>query len=579
MLQSLHQSRVRILAYGLLVIGVIFVLRLFYIQVIRHDYYTERARAEQVKTLAIPAKRGEIYIMSQGQPRKIVINEAVYNVVADPMITTEDEAIAKLVRQVAGGEAKPDIAKRLSNKKSRYQMLATNLTHAQAEKIKEAGFAGVLLQQSSRRTYPEGGLAAQTLGFVNADGEGRYGIEGYFDEALSGKDGMLKSVTDVANVPLTIGDQNIDQPAEDGDDIVLSIDRNIQSQVEKMINTKRKDIPNKSIIVMDPNSGRIVAMANTPSYEPGQYNRVKDISKFNNNIISDPYEPGSVMKAFTVAAGIDKGVITPSSTFNNTDNVKIGEWNISNATKGQLGSITFQHALDYSLNTGMVEILNRLDGSGRFISSQSRQILYNYLHDGFKLGQLTGVELSGEAGGVIVDPAAQEGSAVRYANMSFGQGMDLTMLQVASGFSALVNGGTYYQPTVVAGNMEGQRFVPSQAKALKKNVVSPKTSSTLRSMLHQARQEFYSSSDRPGYYVGGKTGTSETAVDGKYTMSTTVASYLGFGGEVNKPAKYVIMVRTSGEGLNLQGNLDAMPFFTDLSNWLLEYYKLAPKGN
>lgn len=578
MLQSLYQNRVRFMAIALFIIGAIFVMRLFYIQVIRHDHYVQRAAAEQIKTLTLPAERGEIYIMSHGQPRKIVINETVYSVIADPKITTEDDEIVKVVNQVAGGDARPNLDQLLAKKDTRYQVLATDLTHSQAEDIKQAELSGVILQRNNSRAYPEGNLAAQTLGFVNADGVGVYGVEGGLNDLLNGKDGLLKSVTDVANVPLTIGDQNIDRPAQDGQDIVLSLDRNIQSKVEQVLRDRFKDIPHKSAIVMDPSNGHILAMANTPSYNPGEYNQVKDIAQFNNSVISDPYEAGSVMKTFTVAIGIDTGTIKPTSTFYNTDHVKIGQWDIGNATTGYTGNITFQRALDLSLNTGMVEIAQRL-GDGTHVNQQAQETMYRYLHDRLKLGQKSGLELSNEQPGIIISPDKPEGNAIRYANMAFGQGMDLTMLQVASGLSAIVNGGVYHQPSVIAGTMDGSQFTPSQPRSQPEQVISKSTSAQARKMIHDARNSVYSGMDKSGYYIGGKTGTGETALNGKYTMATTVASYLGFGGQSGELPKYVIMVRASGDGMNLQGHLHAMPIFTDISNWLLEYYQLPPKGN
>lgn len=234
-----------------------------------------------------------------------------------------------------------------------------------------------------------------------------------------------------------------------------------------------------------------------------------------------------------------------------------------------------QHALDYSLNTGMVTIAERL-GDGT-INQNARGTMYEYFHDRFGLGQRTGIELLGEARGSMPKPDAP-GGAVQYATMSFGQGMNVTMTQVASGFAAAINGGTYYRPTVVAGTLgdDGATFKENQPDVLRRDVVSPQTSQELRQMAFAARNRFYSANDRKGYEIGGKTGTSQTIVNGKYVDEQTIGSYLGYGGD-DKP-RYVIMVQVSGDGMNLEGNKHAMPIFTDISNWMIDYLKLQPKG-
>jgi cell division protein FtsI/penicillin-binding protein 2 len=278
-----------------------------------------------------------------------------------------------------------------------------------------------------------------------------------------------------------------------------------------------------------------------------------------------------------MATGLDKGVVTPDATYNNTDYITVDDATITNATKGQTGTITFQHALNYSLNTGFVTVAERL-GDGNTINNRARSTMYDYFHNHFGFGRDTGIEVVGEQPGIVIPPTDQQGNAVRYSNMSFGQGLDLTMIQVASGFCALVNGGTYYYPTVVGGTVDDNgALTPAKQKAPRKSIISAQTSATIHSMIHTARQAFYAKQDRAGYDIGGKTGTSQTLVNGKYVDNQTVATYLGYGGDTTG-AKYVIMVQTSGPGLNLQGNLDALPIFTDISNWLIDYLKLQPAG-
>jgi len=572
------RGRPRTLAILTLVIMAVFVVRLFYLQIIQHDHYVGLANQEQLKQLVIPAKRGEIYAMDGNTPVKVVLNETVYTVFADPKIVEDSQKIIDTIQRVAGGNARPGIDGMLAKKDSRYQIIATKVSRKQAEMIKKENLKGIGFQQETQRVYPEGDLAAQTLGFVDAGGTGRYGIEGGLNDRLLGTDGLLQSVTDVRNVPLTIGDNNINKPAKNGEDVVLTIDRNIQAYAEKALakGLEKSGATNGSVMIMDPNTGKIMAMANLPTYKPAEFTKVQDAAAFNNGTISEPYEPGSDIKAFTVAVGLDKNVIQPDSTYNNTDKIKVEDRTISNAVKGQTGVITMQHALNYSLNTGMVTIAQRL-GDGENITHAARQTMYSYFHDKLHMGEITGVELANEARGTIISPNEADGGAVRYSNMSFGQGMDVTMIQVCAAFAPLVNGGTYYKPTVLEGKIEDGKMIAAPTKPSQQNVISADASKKVRQMVYEARAGFHGGADKKGYYVGGKTGTSQTIKDGKYVDNETIGTYLGFGGSESK-SEYVIMVRVAGDNMNLQGNKDAMPIFTDISNWMLDYMKLQPKG-
>jgi cell division protein FtsI/penicillin-binding protein 2 len=416
------------------------------------------------------------------------------------------------------------------------------------------------------------------LGFVDYNGDGQYGVEGKLNNRLAGTDGLLQAVTDVNLVPLSISDKYINKPAKDGENIVLTIERNVQSYVEKALaaGVEKIGADRGSVVVMDPQNGKVLAIANTPSYNASKLNEVTDVSSFNNGVISTPYEPGSDVKTFTVATGVDKGVVDASATYVNTDYIEVEDRTITNATKGYTGEITFQTALNWSLNTGFVTIAQRL-GDGKSINRQARDTRYDYFYNKFHLGKLTGIELANEATGIIISPEEVEGNAVRYSNMAFGQGMDVTMIQVATAFCSLVNGGKYYQPTIVAGTIDADGEYVEKDTSDYEQIISKSTADQVREMTHIARSSFFESIDKPGYYVGGKTGTSQVVKDGVYADDETVATYLGYGGS-EKTSKYVIMVQVSGDHKEFGGAQDAMPIFTDISNWLLDYFKVTPKG-
>lgn len=571
------KSRTTFLVIVITGLMAIFVVRLFYLQIIKHDYYVAVAAKEQIKRLTIPAERGAIYALDNDTPVPLVMNQTVYTLFADPYVIKDDQKVLAAVQEVAGGNMRPNSSALLQLKQTRYQILATELTRQQAEILKDKKIKGIGFQEVSRRVYPEGGLAAQVLGFVNHDGLGQYGVEEKLNGQLKGTDGVLQSVTDVSSVPLTIGKDNINKPAQHGRNIVLTIDRNVQAVTERALaeGLTRTKAKKGSAIVMDPQTGRVLAMANLPSYNPSEFTKVTDAEAFNNTAIGVPYEAGSVIKTFTVATGLDKGVIRPDSTFNNTDKIKIGDREITNATKGQTGTTTIQKALTYSLNTGMVAVAQRLGGGT--LNQQARTTMYDYFYGRFGLGEKTGIEIAGEAKGDLIPPSSPLGNAVQYATMSFGQGMNVTMIQAAAAFSSVINGGTYYQPTIIAGSIDSKKvFRKEPVKVIRSNVVSEATSQTARGMVHEARRFFYARKDKPGYEVGGKTGTSQTLRNGQYVDDQTIASYLGYGGDT--APRYVIMVQVSGKDMNLQGGDDAMPIFTDISNQMIDYLKLQPKG-
>jgi cell division protein FtsI (penicillin-binding protein 3) len=569
-------SRSKILAAVLISVVAIFVVRLFYLQVIEHGKYAALADNAQLKRLEIPAKRGEIYTMDGSTPTKLVLNQAVYTLFADPQTVGDTAKIKDVIQRVAGGNLRPGIDDMLANKQSRYQILAKGLSRTQADLIKKESLAGIGFQEETQRVYPEGQLAAQTLGFVNAEGKGQYGIEGKLNDRLTGTPGLLQSVTDISNVPLTIGDRNINKPPKNGENIVLSIDRNVQSYAESALvkGLEKAGATKGSVIVMDPQTGKVMAMANYPTYNPTEFTKVQDGADFTNATVSVPYEPASVLKTFTMAAGIDQGVMTADTTFVNTDTIRIEDRVINNALKGHRGTLTMQQALNWSLNTGTVEMAQRMGGGS--INREARNTLYAYYHDRFGLGQLTGIEVSGETKGNVISPAEQEGNAVRYANMTFGQGLDVTMVQVAAGFSSIINGGHYYKPTVLNGVVQPNGTFMQYQVSTPRTTIKASTSTQMRDMTIEARKSFFVNQDREGYMIGGKTGTSETLINGKYVKNQTIGSYLGFGGD--DAPRYVIMVQVSADGKNLEGGIHAGPIFTDISNWMIDYLKLQPKG-
>lgn len=578
-----HMSRTRILGVLLLLIMGVFVIRLFYIQVIRHDFYETEAYKSQVTKLTVQPTRGKVLAMDgANNTTPLVLNESVYTVFADPQEVKHPDKISSALRRIAGGNIAKGFEENLTDKKLRYVILARQVSRAQAELIKKQDLYGVGLQETNRRVYPEGSLASQLLGFVDSEGKGQYGLESFLNDRLTGTPGLLQAVTDVRRIPLTIGAQDVREPAKDGDNLVLTIDRNIQAQAEQVLKSglDKVNATKGSMLVMDPQTGAVMAMANYPTYDPAKYNEVTDYSLFQNSVVSMPYEAGSVLKTLTVGAGLDSGAVGVNSTYDNTGKVQVDDTTIRNVEEDPIfPGTTMVDILRYSLNTGVVYILEQMGGGS--VNQKARETFYDYLVNHYRFTKTTGIEQSGEDDGTIIGPNEGYGRNVRYANMTFGQGMDVTMVQAAGAFAAAINGGTFYQPHLVNGTLLGNGTIKKeQPKVLQSNVLRPEVSAALQEMIFQGRKQgFFGKFDPAGFRVGGKTGTSQI-IDpktGKYSDENSVGSYLGFGG-VEQP-RYVIMVRVldSKRTGGYEGTTAAGPIFNEMSNWMLNYLQLRPK--
>ncbi len=582
----MERKRVGFLKFCLFVAILTILARLFYIQIIQHDYYVARAADEHIQTNKIEAVRGKIYMKDGDEIVPIVLNETVYTVIFDPSLVNEEKS-----KEIFDKYAKENLVAKwedvFADKSRRYFVVARGIKYEIAKKIveelAEENVVGVVFDKTTKRVYPEGQMASGLLGFVNMDGDGQYGVEGAFDEELSGVDGSLKAIRDVNGVVLSIGDENIETPAVDGEDIVLTIDRNIQTRVEGILNqhVENSIATNASAIVMNPRTGKILAMANVPTYNPAKYEEVEDARLFKNSIVDEPYEAASVCKTFTFATAIDLGVMNANTTYYNSGSLTIDGLTFQNAYQGLYGTITMQQALNYSLNTGSTTALRLI--SGGEINEAGREKLYSY-YQKFGLGRDTHSGLY-EATGFVPSPNEYDYAMnFTYANTTFGQGMNLTMIQIVSAFSGIVNDGFYHAPSILAGEMKNGKFVEAKNSGENdREVVSASTSAQMREMLYGTRSgKRLNGIDRPGYYIGGKTGTGQVVQDdGSYSEATmageTIASYVGFGGTEGELPEYVVMVKIWGDGQHLEGERNAMPIFDDISNYLIDYLRIRPK--
>lgn len=574
------QQRRRLGFFKLLIVGFGLVLlgRLAYLQVVMHGKYQDQAANEHTRKYSIPAKRGELFVREAETVKPLVLNQTLKVLYADPRYVGDKTEAARKIAAITGGQA-AEYQKRLENG-IEYAVLERRLSNDIAAKVKSENLPGFGLRDAEYRTYPEGSLAAQVLGFVNADGIGQYGVEGYLNGELAGTLGQLAAKTDTHGIPIATAD-NIIKPPVHGKSFVLTIDPNIQAMAEQELAEQISKVKAKSgSIVVTDIDGSVRAMANYPSFDPNSYSSVKDYSVFINQIVTSQFEPGSGIKAFTMAAGLDQGKITPDTTFDDTGSVKVGDRVISNAEGDKPGNNkSMTVVLRDSLNTGMVFVLKMLGGDSNKITGGGKKLLHDYFTKHFGFGTRTGIEQAGEAAGVVPGPSTDD---VTYANLTFGQGMSATMIQMAAAMAAVANGGTLYQPRVVDGVLRPDGTVESfPAKKVNNHVLGPEAIRELNQMLQVVVQRgsgYIAGTMNPGYKIAGKTGTAQISrPDGKgYIDGANIGSFIGFA-PADSP-RFVVMVRINEPGVKGFAETTTVPVFGDMCRWLFKYYSIAPSS-
>jgi cell division protein FtsI/penicillin-binding protein 2 len=579
-------ARARWLYISVVVVLGIFGVRVFYLQIIQHEHYRLAAMSDQLKDYEITPTRGLIKAHEGKNIVPLVLNQRLFTLYADPTLVKNAPRAAETLAATLGGKIS-DYEDMLETEKTRYVVLAKKVTEEQKEQVLKHKYPGIGSQEQYYRTYPNGTLAAQVLGFVNNDGKGTYGLEQALDRQLRGKPGQLKAVTDINGVPLAANRDNTLVAPEAGDDVVLTIDMAMQKQLEMILQQglERAKSGSGSALIMDPNTGAIKAMANFPTYDPTHYASVEDPKLFNNTIVSEALEVGSVMKPLTAAAALNSGAIKRDTSYFDPAVWPVDGYKITNIEEdGGAAQRTVSDILSLSLNTGATWMLMQMsDRGGTEITKAGRERWYDYMTNHYRFGQTTGIEQGFEAEGYIPDPNDGFGLNLTYANTSFGQGMTATPLQMAAAFSAIINGGTYYQPRLVDQTISADgRATPKKPVVLRGAVVSAQVSSDIRSLLEgviASKKYIRPAFNQTLYSIGGKTGTAEIAKPGGgYYEHEFNGTYLGFVGG-DKP-QYVIAIRVNQPKIGgYAGTAAAQPIFVDLAHMLTDDFGVTPRGH
>jgi cell division protein FtsI/penicillin-binding protein 2 len=571
------------LGFGLFgIIFAVFIVRLFYLQVIKHDFYKTSALNGQYKEYELSPKRGVIEAHNGDEKIPIVLNEVKYTLFADPVYIKDKNAAADKLRLIIGGSNEELLSK--LNSKSRYVVIAKKLNKDTKQKIENLEIKGIGVREQTYRAYPQGEMAASLLGFVNDEGEGKYGVEQALDKQLRGTPGQLKAITDAKGVPLISNKDNVIKEAQNGKRVVLTLDMSMQQQLEEILKTGLENSKSKSggVFVIEANTGAIKAMANYPTYNPAEFFKVEDANVFNNTNVSDAYEVGSVMKPLTMAAALSVGAIKPDSTYYDPGFFEIDNEKITNVEEsGGPGQKTMADILRLSLNTGATWLLMQM-GGGK-INSKARETWHDYMVNKYGFSNKTDIEQGFESGGLVPNPDEGYGLNIRFANSAFGQGMTATPIQMGAALSSVVNGGTYYRPRLVDEMIDSSgKTEKIQPNVVRSNVVTKQASDAVVGFmvnLINANHKVYSFNLRPNYLVGGKTGTAQIAKpNGGYYEDRYNGSFTGFVGG-DKP-EYVVVVRVNEPHVpGYAGSKAAGPIFSATANMLIDNFGVLPKSN
>jgi cell division protein FtsI (penicillin-binding protein 3) len=572
--QEIYFQRLHIISVALVLLTLITVGRMFYLQVIRHGHYKSLAGQEQLRKFEVSAQRGDIYLTDRGDKKPVAIHQELKTLYVDPRFVEDKPGTARALANITGASSSQYESDMQSE--SFYVVLKKKLTSAQAEAIEKLNLSGVGLIDEPTRVYPEGSLAAQVLGFVNSEGLGQYGIEEQFNDWLGGSKGLLKATTDTRGIPIATSD-NFQVRPQDGGDVVLTIDRNIQAHVEKVLRegaTSRR-AKSASAVVMDPNTGAIKAMANYPTFDASKIEEVNDYSLLSNRAATELFEPGSGFKIYSMATALDKGAVRPDTTFTDTGVVEIDDKKIENAAKEKFGTVNMTTVITKSINTGVVFALRQIGGGS--INEVAKNTLYDYYHNHFNYGKPTGIEVPAEPSGELAEPG--NASNVQYANMTFGQGVTATMVQIVTAMSAVVNGGTIYKPFLVDHTVDRDGNInKTLPKKQNENVISQETSNQLKAMMETVVQTGGGTSTKvAGYRIGGKTGTAQIPnPEGGYFNDRDIGTFTG-AAPLGSP-RYVLMVRIDEpQGGGFAGSAAAAPMWGEIMSWLLQYGGVPPQ--
>ncbi|CAM4446684.1 stage V sporulation protein D [Paenibacillus phoenicis] len=540
-------------------------VRLAYVQIGKGAELSAKAEDSWRRNIPYSAKRGEI---SDRNGTVLAYNITTPTVMAIPVQIKNPEQTAKSLAPLLG-MTEESVLKTITKRQSivRLQPGGRKITMEKAQQIRDLALPGIVVAEDNKRYYPFGGLAAHILGFTGGYNQGLTGVESKYDNLLSGMNGSVSYLSDAGGRLMPGSSEKYVEP-KDGLNLTLTIDKTIQSIIERELDQAmdRLQADSALTIAMNPKTGEILGMAARPGYEPGAYQEY-DAEVYNRNLpIWMTYEPGSTFKIITLAAALEeKKVDLLNERFFDPGYVKVGGATLRCWKKGGHGSQTFLQVVENSCNPGFVALGQRL----------GKETLFQYIKN-FGFGSKTGIDLNGEENGILFK-LSQVGP-VELATTSFGQGVSVTPIQQITAVSAAINGGKLYKPYVAKAwtNPETGEVVSENKPQLVRQVISEETSKQIRMALESVvANGTGGNAFIDGYRVGGKTGTAQKVVNGRYSQNEHIVSFIGFA-PADDPQIVVYTAVDNPQGIQF-GGVVAAPIVRNIMEDALEYMKVPPR--
>ena len=537
--------------------------RLVYWQVVEHGRLTELAAQYHLAEITLPAIRGEIRDRD-GNP--LAINTTVYDVTVAPRVIPPADR-ARVADGLSGvlGVSRPDLMDVLRSGRE-FAYVSRRQPKPVADQVSAMHLPGVGLDPQAQRVYQPGGtpdvtLASSLLGFVDDGGHGQYGVEQRWNTRLGGRNGSVLTYRDPLGREVQLGSQKRQGPL-DGADLTLTIDGDVQYAAEQALadGVKASHAQSGSVIVMDSKTGEIAAWADYPAYDANRFGTT-DAGRLKDSMLSDIYEPGSVMKVVTLAGAIDQGKITPATTIFDPGYVDVGGVRLRDWDQRSHGTVTMTNVLESSLNVGAVRA-QEMEGQDAFL---------HYL-DAFGIGRAAGVDVSGET----VSRLRTSWRPSELATAAFGQGVAVNMVQMVAAINVIANGGRWVQPHVVA--RVGSTPVPAPAT---RQVVSPQTAAAMTQMMESVVQHgsgYLARAQGFEHDEAGKTGTSQMIEGGRYSPDHYWASYVGFLPAGNPRFTMLVVVRQpdNGSADHNEGYYVSGPIWKRIAEQIVQYWRITP---
>jgi cell division protein FtsI/penicillin-binding protein 2 len=546
------ERRIGLLFACFLLLFVIAIGRAAWVQGVQGGGLAADAQSQQTQTVTIPGRRGRIL---DRNGKELAVSEDAADVIATPY-QVKDPAVAARRLAPLLHLSEEEILRSLADRSSGFAYLARQVGLPTANRVRKLDLAGITSVPSSRRVYPEGKLAASLIGSVGVDGQALTGLEAGDDDVLGAANGERQVVLDGLGNEI---ERDTLSGAEQGDDVRLTIDAGVQARTEEVLAQLAQTYQPKraTAIVMDPRNSEVLAMADWPTFDPSDPSSATP-EALRSMATGFTYEPGSTFKAFTVAGALSQHLVTPSTVFYLPIKIQVADRSISDAETRGAESLTVAQILAQSSNVGAVKIGLEL-GAERF---------YNWVRR-FGFGDPTGIDFPGEERGIVPTLAEFSGSTI--GNLPIGQGLSVTPMQMAAGYAAIANGGILRPPRLTLA--EGDTRTPAPDG---KRVISKPTAAELTQMLEGVLAPGGTASEVsvPGYTLAGKTGTAEVAVDGGYSKTKYVASFVGFAPAQN-PQLLVAVVVDQPQGSYYGGEV-AAPAFGEIAKFALPYLEIPP---